>query len=102
MFYYTQLIYAKEGKKEQLNDFEEQEKPLLQRYNGQLLYRIRPDKTDIVNTEIGHPDEIHLLTFQTRDDLNNYLNDETRRKIIHLKQDAVTKVLLIEGEEWKQ
>ncbi len=97
MLYYTQIIFVKEGKHDVFNEFEEHVLPLLQRHNGELLYRIRPDKTSVIATNWGYPYEIHLVSFQTRKDFESYRDDKERVQYLHLKEVSIEKALLIEG-----
>ena len=40
--YFTQLIYIKEGQEATFHQFEDVAIPLISKYNGQLLLRVRP------------------------------------------------------------
>lgn len=97
MLYYTQIIFVKEGKQNVFNDFEGYVLPLLNRHNGELLYRIRPDKTSVIATSWGYPYEIHLVSFPTRKDFESYRDDQERLQYMHLKEESIKKALLIEG-----
>jgi len=44
MIYYTQLIFIKPGQEKEFHSFEDNVLPLLNDHNGELVYRIRPDK----------------------------------------------------------
>lgn len=99
MLYYTQLIYVTPGKEDTFLAFEEKVLPFLEKHNGSLLLRIRPDSEVVIESLVEVPYEIHLVTFQTRKDFENYANDEERHKYLHLKKDSINKVLLIEGNE---
>jgi uncharacterized protein (DUF1330 family) len=99
MIYITQLIYIIKGQEEIFNQFEAVAIPLISKYNGKLLLRVRPNAVDVVEAnDIEAPYEIHLGVFDTQQDLDNFLKDEERKKFIHLKQQSIRSVLLIKGE----
>ncbi len=97
MLYYIQVIYVKEGQEEQFNTFESHVLPLLKKYNGTLVYRVRPAKEQVIETTMGNPYELHVVTFPTRDDFKAYCSDKERLQYLHLKETSIEKVLLIEG-----
>ncbi len=98
MLYFTQLIFIKENQEEVFNLFESRVLPLLKKYNGTLLYRVRPTEDCIVETTIGQPYELHLVTFETREDFEGYSGDKERMQYMHLKETSIEKALLIEGK----
>lgn len=98
MLYYTQIIFVKEGREDQFNLFESHVLPLLKKYNGTLLYRVRPAESAIIESSIGHPYELHVVTFPAKTDFEDYCNDDERLQYMHLKEGAIDKVLLIEGK----
>lgn len=97
MIYYTQLIFIKEGKESSFHFFEDQVLPLLKQHNGELIYRIRPSVSSVVATTLGHPYEIHLVTFSDRKSFESYRDDPQRLKHMHLKDESVERIMLIEG-----
>ena len=97
MLFYTQLIYIHEGKESVFHTFEDRVLPLLGRYNGKLLYRVRPELQNVVATNVDHPYELHLVSFATREDFIAYANDKERQQYLSLKNESVAKVVLIEG-----
>ncbi|NIJ54199.1 DUF1330 domain-containing protein [Dyadobacter arcticus] len=97
MIYYTQLIFIKEGKESAFHFFEDQVLPLLQRHNGELVYRVRPTVSSVVATTLGFPYEIHLVIFTDRKSFEGYRDDPDRLKHMHLKDESVEKIILIEG-----
>jgi hypothetical protein len=97
MLYYTQIIFIKEGKQDQFNLFESHVLPLLKKHNGTLVYRVRPAADAIIETTIGHPYELHVVTFTARTDFEAYRDDKERIKYMHLKDGSIEKALLIEG-----
>jgi hypothetical protein len=98
MLYYTQLIFIKDKQEETFNLFESKVLPLLNKYNGNLVYRIRPTKESVIETAIALPYELHLITFDTKQDFENYVNDEDRKKHLSLKESSIEKAILIEGK----
>ena len=99
MIYFTQLIYIKEGEEETFDEFEDIALPLLEKYNGTLLLRIRPIESQVVELTIELPYEIHLVNFKSENDFENFKNDKTRNSFLHLKEKAIRSVLLIKGTE---
>jgi uncharacterized protein (DUF1330 family) len=95
--YYTQLIFLREGREDAFHSFEDHVLPLLAKYNGELLYRARPSRTSVIESTLGHPYEVHLITFDSRQDFEAYAADEERQRHLSLKDESVERVLLIEG-----
>ncbi len=97
MIYITQLIYLKEGQENIFHQFEEVAMPIIQKYNGKLLLRIRPENTSIIDADIESPYEIHLVEFETETDFKNFMQDEERKQFVHLKNQSIKEVILIKG-----
>ena len=47
MFFITQLIYIKQGQEKVFDQFEEIAMPLISKYNGRLLLRVRPTEISL-------------------------------------------------------
>ena len=97
MLYYTQVIFVKEGKEDQFNLFESHVLPLLKKYNGILVYRVRPGESAVIESTMDRPYELHLVTFPEKEDFLAYAGDKERLQYMHLKEGAIEKILLIEG-----
>lgn len=97
MIYFTQLIFVKEGKEELFHQFENLALPLLEKYNGKILYRLRPDNEAFISAYEEKPYEIHLVTFPTEEDFEKFMHDDNRNKFLHLKEESVRSTLLIKG-----
>lgn len=97
MIYITQLIYVIEGQEQNFDEFESIAIPALLRYNGQLLLRIRPTDSSFIENNIDKPYEIHLVEFKTQVDFDNFIQDEERRKFLHLKEKSIKSSILIQG-----
>ncbi|GAA4450868.1 hypothetical protein GCM10023189_12160 [Nibrella saemangeumensis] len=97
MIYFTQLIYIKEGQEEVFHQFENIAIPLIEKYNGQLLLRIRPTDDSFIEQQITKPYEIHLVAFDNEQDFVAFSQDESRRQFLHLKEQAVKESILIQG-----
>src|SRR5205809_5431248 len=95
--YITQLIYIKEGQEKIFDQFEDIAIPIISKYNGNLLLRLRPTRETIIAESIDTPYEVHLVKFETEDDFNNFLKDEERKKFLHLKEQSIRSVLLFKG-----
>ena len=98
MFYITQLIYLKPNQEETFHQFENLVLPLLSKYNGKLLLRTRPDEKSIIEKNIPSPYEIHLVSFETEQDFENFKQDETRKSFVHLKEKSIESVLTLQGK----
>lgn len=97
MIYITQLIYIQEGKENIFHQFEDIAIPIILKYNGKLLLRMRPGENTIVEASVEIPYEIHLIEFATDSDFDNFGKDEERKQFLHLKEQAIKSVLLIKG-----
>jgi len=99
MIYYTQFIFVKPGGEEAFHSFEDNVLPLLKEHNGELIYRVRPDKECFIESTRELPYEIHFVAFNSRADFESYKNDPERLAFIGVKNNSVEKVMLIEGVE---
>ena len=97
--YFTQLIYIKEGQEAIFHQFEDVAIPLISKYNGQLLLRVRPSEQNFIESTIEHPYEIHLVAFPSDADFQNFMRDEERKMFLHLKEKSIKSVWLIKGEK---
>ena len=97
MIYITQLIYIKQGQEAVFDEFESVAIPIISNYNGQLLLRVRPEKSAYIESTVEKPYEIHLVKFNSEEDLQNFMVDEERKKFLHLKEQSIDKVVLIKG-----
>lgn len=97
MIYLTQLIYIKEGQESIFHQFEDIAIPLIANYNGQLLLRVRPDNEAFIENSIEKPYEIHLISFDSDKDFENFMHDEERKKFLHLKEQSIKLSILVKG-----
>jgi hypothetical protein len=97
MIYVTQLVYIVPGKEKVFDQFEDIAIPAISRYNGKLLFRVRPQINEYIEVNIEAPYEIHLVTFDDESDFKNFGRDEERKKLLHLKEESIRSVLLIQG-----
>ena len=99
MIYITQLIFVKEGKEEKFQEFESYAIPLMEKYNGKIIYRLRPSKESFIDPDKDLPYEIHFISFDSVQDLKGFMKDDSRLKLIHLKEESVKSMLLVKGEK---
>jgi uncharacterized protein (DUF1330 family) len=99
MIYITQLIYIKEGQEDAFNQFESVAIPIISKYNGRLLLRIRPTENSFIETNMDQPYEIHLVDFDTEQDFENFKRDEERKKFLCLKEQSIKTSILILGSK---
>ena len=97
MIFITQLIYIRDGQETVFNQFEAIAIPAISKYNGRLLLRVRPDKAAYIESNIENPYEIHLVEFETDNDFANFMQDDNRKRFLHLKEQSIKSVLLIKG-----
>lgn len=97
MLYITQLIYIKEGQEIIFDQFEDIAIPAISRYNGRLLFRLRPTENSFVEINIERPYEVHLVEFDTENDFLQFMHDEERKQFLHLKEQSVQSVWLMKG-----
>ena len=98
MMYVTQLIYIITGQEEIFHQFEDLAIPIIRKYNGKLLLRLRPGIDSVIEVnDIDVPYEMHLVAFDSENDFENFLNDKERKTFLHLKEQSIRSVLLIKG-----
>jgi uncharacterized protein (DUF1330 family) len=97
MIFITQLVYIKEGQEKLFHQFEEIAIPIILKYNGRLLLRVRPTESSFIEHHIDNPYEFHLVEFAAEQDFENFKQDEERKKFLHLKEQSIKSVLLIKG-----
>lgn len=98
MIYITQLIYLKEGATNTFFEFESMAIPIIRKYNGELLMRIRPDAENWIEGSLPSPFEVHLVSFATLADFEAFKLDEERKAFLHLKEQSIQSTLLIQGK----
>ena len=99
MIYITQLIYIKDGREKTFHEFEDVAIPIIAKYNGRLLLRVRPQKDGFIENSIDKPYEIHLVEFDSEQDFKNFMLDEERKKFLHLKEQSIESSILYKGEK---
>ena len=97
MIYITQLVYIKEGQEKIFDEFEAVAIPAISKYRGKLLMRVRPTKDNFIEHLIDKPYEIHLVEFAGEQDFQKFMQDEERKKFLHLKDQSIKSVVLIKG-----
>jgi uncharacterized protein (DUF1330 family) len=97
MIYITQLIYVADGQEKIFDQFEDVAIPLISKYNGRLLFRVRPDSNSYIEHQIDKPYEIHLVEFDAEQDFQNFMRDEERKKFLHLKEKSIKTSILYKG-----
>lgn len=99
MILITQLIFIIEGQEKIFDEFERIAIPIISKYNGRLLLRVRPSDSAYIESHMDKPYEIHLVEFATRQDFDDFKQDDERKKFLHLKEQAIKSVILIEGSK---
>ena len=99
MIYITQLVYLKPGEETLFDQFEKLAIPIISKYKGRLLFRLRPAKEQFIESHIDPPYEIHLVAFEREEDFHDFSRDEERKQFLYLKEQSIASVLLIKGEK---
>jgi len=97
MIFITQLVYIIDGQEEVFDQFENIAIPIIAKYNGKLLLRVRPGNDAYIQSSIESPYEIHLVEFKTEYDLANFIQDEERNKFLNLKNQSIRSAVFIKG-----
>jgi hypothetical protein len=97
MIYITQLIYIIPGQEKIFNQFEDVAIPIISKYNGRLLFRVRPDDRSFIEHQIDKPYEIHFVEFDSQTDFDNFKLDEERKKFLHLKEQSIKMSIMVLG-----
>ena len=97
MIYITQLIYIHPGQEKTFDEFESVAIPIIAKYNGRLLFRVRPNESSFIGRQMEKPYEIHLVEFDSDNDFENFKKDEERKKFLHLKEQSIKAAILYKG-----
>ena len=97
MIFITQLVYINEGQETVFHQFEDIAIPVISKYNGRLLLRVRPDEKAFIEHDMDKPYEIHFVEFDTEQDFENFKQDEKRKKFLHLKEQSIKASILVQG-----
>jgi len=97
MIYITQLIYIIPGQEKVFDQFEDVAIPIIVKYNGRLLFRVRPNEDAFIEYQVDKPYEIHLVEFDTEQDFRNFAKDEERKRFLHLKEQSIKASILYQG-----
>ena len=97
MIYITQLIYIVQGQEAVFDQFEQVAIPLIGKYNGKLLFRLRPEASAYIGEATEKPYEIHLVEFLNESDFESFKRDEERKKFLHLKEQSIRTSVMIIG-----
>ena len=99
MIYITAFFFVSEGKEDLFQDYEQKVLPLMDDYNGNLIYRIRLGENNFITSSEEMPYEIHFISFSTDQDFFSYVNDERRQKYMGQKEEAIRSTFLVKGEK---
>ena len=97
MIYLTQLIYIIEGQESVFDEFEAIAIPIISKYNGRLLLRVRLDENSYIEHQMDKPYEIHFVEFDSEHDFELFKHDKERQKYLHLKEQSIKAALLVKG-----
>ena len=77
--------------------FEDIVLPLLAKYGGELVLRLRPDEVSYLGGTAERPYEVHVVRFAGPDDLARYRDDDERRRALPLRDASVRRTVVITG-----
>jgi uncharacterized protein (DUF1330 family) len=97
VIYIAQLIYIISGQEEVFDQFEQVAIPLIAKYNGKLLFRLRPEANTYIGESAEKPYEIHLVEFSSEQDFEDFKRDEARKKFLHLKEQSIRASIMFIG-----
>ncbi len=99
MLHITQLIYLHPGPEAEKSflEFESMVLPLMSKYGGELMLRIRPGRDQKIEGSLEPPYEIHIVSFPSEQALTAYLKDDERLKYLHLKEKAISEGMIFKG-----
>jgi|SRR5688572_14010802 uncharacterized protein (DUF1330 family) len=97
MIYVTQLIYIVPGQEKTFDQFEGVAIPLISKYNGRMLFRVRPHDNAFIEHQWEKPYEIHLVEFDSVQDFENFKMDDERKNFLHLKEQSIKSSIMIQG-----
>jgi hypothetical protein len=97
MVFITQLIYIIKGQEAVFEQFEAVAIPAIAKYNGRLLFRVRPADNNFIEHCIDKPYEIHLAEFASNENFQNFIREEDRKKFLHLKEQSIKASVLYKG-----
>jgi hypothetical protein len=99
MIYITQLIYIVPGQEEVFDQFEAVAIPLILKYNGRMLLRVRTSESSFIGPYPDKPYEIHVVEFDSELDFQNFGRDEERKKFLHMKEQSIRASILFKGSK---
>jgi len=99
MIYIIQLVYVKPGEEHIFEEFESIAIPIIAKYNGRMILRLRPNQQAVIENSVSVPYELHLVEFESEEDLQRFQSDDQRLKYLHLKERSIEKVMLIKGSK---
>lgn len=99
MIYITQLIYVNENQEDIFNEFESHAIPIIPKYNGELVIRVRPNENDFIEISVEKPYEIHIIKFKSENDFKCFIGDEERKSFLYLKEKSIKESFLIKGSK---
>ena len=99
MIYLTQLIFIDFKFAEEFLAFENFAIPLMYKYKGKIIYRIRPSSDNFIYLDTEEtPYEVHFISFPNEEFFTAFMKDDSRLKLFHLKEKSVKVSILIKGE----
>jgi len=88
------LLYVKQGKATQFEEYEAKVLPLLKKFKGRLEHRIQVSPKDPV---IAQPREIHVLSFEKKQDFEAYKSSDERLAYQSLLEEWLERADIFEG-----
>ena len=64
-----------------------------------MIYRIRPNENSFISATKELPFEIHFISFNSDEDLNAFMKDDSRLSFIHLKDESIKSTIIVKGRK---
>lgn len=101
MIFITQIIHIHPNKEKEFIEFEDFAIPLMAKYGGKMMHRIRPAKENFINHLTNtFPYEVHILSFPDELAFEKFIADPKRKSFIHLKNESVKTSFMIKGKKY--
>jgi hypothetical protein len=94
MVYLTQLV-PQTGQGDDLRWIRRPRYSPYAKHRGQLLLRLTPGS--VIAADIEVPYELHVVRFNSHDDIKAFSEDPDRQQVLHLKTEAVRSSIVVTG-----
>lgn len=93
------FLYAGDGSENIFLEYENAVLPLLKEHTGELLLRIRPDRSSEADSKIRVPNEIHLISFSEEKYFRSFLSDPVRKSLEDMRKESIVFSIVLQNAE---